>query len=72
MVLIGIFHYVEDSNSGRTPGLLKSLDVPGSNICGEGGMHYALRALLAARAPWSSLESSTAWTIPIRVEPSGL
>jgi hypothetical protein len=28
-------------------------------ICGEGGIHYALRSLLASRAPWPSLESST-------------
>ena len=41
-----------------------------SRICGEGGMHYALRALLAAQAPWSCVESSTALNIPLRFEPS--
>ena len=41
-----------------------------SCICGEGGIHYALRALLAARAPSTSVECSTSLNIPLRFEPS--
>ena len=34
-------------------------------------VHYALRALLAARAPSTSVECSTALNIPLRFEPPG-
>ena len=43
-----------------------------SNSCGEGGIHYALRALLASRAPSTSVECSTSLNIPLRFEPSSL
>ena len=39
---------------------------------GEGGMHCALRALLASQGPWSSLQCSTSLNIAVRLEPSSL
>ena len=42
-----------------------------SSISGEGGMHCALRALLASQGPWSSLQcSTTTLNIAVRLEPS--